>query len=446
MRRRGLEILAFLGGAALVAASFSRPESTEVNYFWYAKDGLIQILLAALGASAIAIGGLSWRRPERWLANPRLRAIAVNLLLAALSSGFVFLTVEWAFSAMRPLDPLWTRADPKLHHVQIPGIETRFRSAEWDTEVRINSLGLRDDEVQEKVPSTLRILVLGDSFTWGFGVERGESWVDLLEQRLRSDGGAIEIVNGGVPSYSPMLEYLYLRDHGLELEPDVVLLAFDMSDLQDDFFYEQSAEFDEAGELVAVLGKETGGIVKRSFKSLRLLRLLRSALDQVYARHRSGREFSLPQHTDLRFNRFALTRDDVPEAQADPHWRRSLDYLDRIHQLTEAHGIPMILLGYPYGHQASTLEWTDGRHHYGFAGDKVYGDHPARRLSDFAAERGIFFVSLFDAFREEADGGLYFAGDGHFTVAGHELAARVLNEKLGSYLDDLTEPSPPDAE
>jgi len=241
-----------------------------------------------------------------------------------------------------------------------------------------------------------------------------------------------------------MLEYLYLRDHGLALDPDVVLVAFDMSDLQDDLIYEQSAEWDDEGRLLGVRGEEKRGGAKRLFKSLTILRLLRSVLDQAYANVRSGQEFTRPQHLDLHYNRFALTRDDVTGEEVESHWARSLDYLDRLYRLLHDEGIPMILVSYPYGHQASTLEWRDGRHHYGFGSDKVYGDHPARRLSEFAAERGITFVSLFDAFREHADGSLYFPGDGHFTVAGHALAAGVLARGLATDLGGPAEPEPND--
>lgn len=418
----------------------------EVNFLWYAKDALIGIVLALAGLAAMAVGVLSWRRPEHWLANPRLRLLAGNLVIAGLSMVFVLGIAEVALRLLQAPDPLWTRADAVLHHVQVPGIETRFRTAEWDTGVRINSVGLRDDEVGEKLKDTLRVLALGDSFTWGFGVESDESWVSLLDRSLREHGKAVEVVNGGVPSYSPMLEYLYLENHGMALEPDVVLVAFDMSDLQDDLIYEQTATWDEQGDLMSVRGEVSGGKARRLFKSSTILKLLRSVFDQVYARMRSGEELSMPQHRDLHYNRFALTRDDVPEELSEEHWQRSLAYLDRIHQWAEHNGVHMILVCYPYGHQASTVEWREGRHHYGFGAEVVYGDHPARRLGHFAEERGTVFVSLFEAFREAADGSLYFPGDGHFTVVGHELAAGVLEEQLSEYLVSLTEPSPVEPE
>ncbi|MGB0578792.1 MAG: SGNH/GDSL hydrolase family protein, partial [Limisphaerales bacterium] len=87
----------------------------------------------------------------------------------------------------------------------------------------INSKGLRDREYPyEKTPGTKRILVLGDSYTWGYGVGNNERFTDFLEQQLEE----CEVLNSGVSGYGTDQEYLWFRSEGVKYQPDLVILAF----------------------------------------------------------------------------------------------------------------------------------------------------------------------------------------------------------------------------
>jgi hypothetical protein len=102
-----------------------------------------------------------------------------------------------------------------------PGVTGRGR-------VVTSSLGLRDREVPLRKPSgVLRILALGDSFTYGM-TERAATWPAQLETRLRQrfPGREIEVLNAGVPCYSTYQELAYLQRSLLQLDPDVVVLGF----------------------------------------------------------------------------------------------------------------------------------------------------------------------------------------------------------------------------
>src|SRR5262249_4857583 len=110
--------------------------------------------------------------------------------------------------------------------------------------------GFRDREIPiEKPPGTYRILILGDSFTFGIGNNLQDTFAKQLEKRLneREEGMKFEVINGGCSSYSPILEYLLLAQKGLALNPDLVILNYDLSDVQDDYKYSQIAEFDGEG-------------------------------------------------------------------------------------------------------------------------------------------------------------------------------------------------------
>jgi lysophospholipase L1-like esterase len=97
--------------------------------------------------------------------------------------------------------------------------------------VAISSQGLRDREYAvEKPAGTTRILVLGDSVVFGWGVRVEETFAKQLERLLREDGWRVEVLNTGVPSYDPTDEALYLRTAGLRYQPDVILVTVTTDD------------------------------------------------------------------------------------------------------------------------------------------------------------------------------------------------------------------------
>ena len=98
--------------------------------------------------------------------------------------------------------------------------------------IAVNALGLRGPERRvSKPPGTRRILLLGDSFAFGWGVEQEETFGARLERQLAPRGGPVEVWSAAVPGWSTDQQYLYLRLRGLVLEPDLVLLAVGENDL-----------------------------------------------------------------------------------------------------------------------------------------------------------------------------------------------------------------------
>jgi hypothetical protein len=95
-----------------------------------------------------------------------------------------------------------------------------------DFVVNTNSLGLRNKEITAKPPNTKRVLFLGDSFTFGWGVEEPDAYPRLVESYL-SDY-PIEVINAGRPSSSLGHHYLFLINEGLSLKPDLVVVGFDL--------------------------------------------------------------------------------------------------------------------------------------------------------------------------------------------------------------------------
>jgi lysophospholipase L1-like esterase len=420
-----------LAGGILVVLGAWLPVPPAVHPLWIYKAWAGKVVIAALGALLLLGAWRSWRQPRPLLADPRRRERLTRLALAAGGALVTIVLVEAALQWLSPRPPEnWIRPDERLHHAQKASFSTRFISPEWNTAVVTNRLGLREVEIGPKSTGTTRVLVLGDSYTFGYGVEAGEAYPQVLGALVREAALPVEVINAGIPSYSPTLESLWLRDVGLSLSPDIVVLGLDMSDFQDDLFLEPLVEWGEDGEPMRVRPSPRPGRFAQGYKSLLLVRMTRFATDAVYSRLRSGEEFEAPQVRQLVHNRFALTRGDIPEAEAAPHYARTFGWIERASALTAARGVRFLVLTYPYGHQVATNEWEGGRHHYGFGTSKIYSDEPARRLCAWAAERQVPCLDLFPAFRAAADGTFYLDGDGHFTPKAHRLAAELLLARL----------------
>lgn len=119
--------------------------------------------------------------------------------------------------------------DPTYGWVGRSNIDVLFRQAAFSVRVQHNDLGQRDRTLAETIPGKKRMLVLGDSFVWCYGVEIDNCFVDRLE-KLHPDW---DIINGGIAGTGTDQQYLYLRDKITELKPDVVLLLVIQNDFQD---------------------------------------------------------------------------------------------------------------------------------------------------------------------------------------------------------------------
>ena len=109
---------------------------------------------------------------------------------------------------------------PNLRDVPVPGGKL----------LNSNSKGVRGrrEHAGEKAPGTTRILVLGDSFTFGEDVGDDETYSHHLEQLLPGT----EVINLGVHGYGHDQMLIYLREEGIRYRPDIVILGFLTGDME----------------------------------------------------------------------------------------------------------------------------------------------------------------------------------------------------------------------
>lgn len=210
------------------------------------------------------VSEMSWRM--RWLRTSRrappgvsLRArrwrlLSGSLLLSLLALEILLRVHELvAASEGQPLDVLLERsaavapaagvrarslrglvrasADADVVYELKPGLEAVFKGRP----LRVNALGLRGGDVTEaKPPGTLRIVGLGDSVMFGWGVAEEETYLALLRECANRGGAArppVEVLNFAVPGYNTWMEVAAFRRKAVRFAPDLVILHMTGNDL-----------------------------------------------------------------------------------------------------------------------------------------------------------------------------------------------------------------------
>lgn len=119
--------------------------------------------------------------------------------------------------------------DSRYGWAHVPNMTGRFASYGFDSFVTINAKGFRGREYPYTRSGRQRILVLGDSFTWGFGVDEAEMFTSVLEQLIPNT----EVVNLGVNAYATDQELLLYEDEGRKYKSDVVIVVVSDNDFTD---------------------------------------------------------------------------------------------------------------------------------------------------------------------------------------------------------------------
>lgn len=191
------------------------------------------IVLAALFAAAFYLAWVFWK------GGPRLIRWTTDLYTLIISMVIVLLAVEWGLRVFNPFGVDFFHNLPYHMQGMVDDPVLGYRHPYSVTYslgsnlVELNSHGLRDDEIPyDKSPGEKRVLVLGDSVTFGWGVSQGETFSDRMEYLLNeSPGDKWQVINSGVNGYNTEQEAAYLRIKGMRYSPDIVVLVYVSNDV-----------------------------------------------------------------------------------------------------------------------------------------------------------------------------------------------------------------------
>jgi lysophospholipase L1-like esterase len=162
------------------------------------------LFLAGLAGLAIALSAERWGPGTPLRIGVVLVAIAVPLLAAEFVTRYIFRDVR-------------SSADGRTYFARRSG-----------PPIAINRLGFREREIGSKQPGRYRIAVVGDSLTWGQGLDVSERFSDVLERSL---GSRYEVLNFGIPGDN-LPEHLHVLERALAVAPDFVLLQLYINDFE----------------------------------------------------------------------------------------------------------------------------------------------------------------------------------------------------------------------
>lgn len=118
--------------------------------------------------------------------------------------------------------------DPHLPYAMRPGVDVMVRGVR----VQVNEHGMRGPSAPALPAAGVhRVLAVGDSATFGEGVPVEAAWPSVLQADLSQRApGAWEVLNSGVEGWNTEAEVAYLQQQGLALQPETVVVAFNLND------------------------------------------------------------------------------------------------------------------------------------------------------------------------------------------------------------------------
>lgn len=285
---------------------------------------------------------------------------------------------------------------------QVPGLLYELApNVEADTErgrVRTNSLGLRDRERQlQAAPGTVRLAVLGDSFTFGFGVEAEEAYPAVLERLLIEEiGPRFEVLNFGVGGYSTRDELVVLAHKVRPFKPRLVLVGYVLNDPEIDPVQPLSAYFAPV----------------EWWQRFHLTRLIARAANQRAVERAGGGNYTRYLHAEPR------------------KWGSVVAAFARMHELAREDSFEVAVVIFP------------------LIPAKSWQSYPFRAVHEqvAAAAHGKRFgvIDLLPAFSAHPPEEVSLnPEDRHPNRLGHEVAARAIFERIEELYPQLLEEPPP---
>lgn len=279
--------------------------------------------------------------------------------------------------------------------------------------VRINAQGLRGAEVAlPKPPGSRRIAFLGDSNTFGYGIEEGERFSDLL---ARLGPAGTETLNCGVFGYGTDQEAIALERRVLGLAPDQVVLAVSAGDLADVMSSVNNGAAKPFCRMVA--GKFTINNIPVPVSSpLLASSSLQSRLKVLLYRH--SHLYRLVLSRVRAFTPFMT--DSVREMDDREGFSVMVEIIRGMARVCREGKIGFTVLLVSHG------DWIEGLKHDRSAQIGYYG-----LLKQALTGEGIRVIDPTDAFVAWQGEPLFFPGDAiHLTAAGNRLIAGILAREL----------------
>lgn len=338
---------------------------------------------------------------------------------------------EWGLRAFWPQRSFVTvgmfEPDPDAGYRLQRNYRNDVRVPEYRTRIVTDDEGFRvpaDDPPSP--PGASRILAIGDSFTFGVGVDARDAFPEVLERDLDAESpGAWTVRNGGVGGYGPLRSAHHLFASQADWRPDVVVhLLYLGNDLEDP----------------RPLTFRTDPVVRDG----RMITPREHALVRIrmYLRVRSHLYAFVRQHAYGLYVASGLAKRsqyldpmglrEWPPRVVNESWPAGREAIESIRDWCEENGARYLVVLAPTRWQVDEDSWRRYRDAWERAEDAFERDHAQRVVRTELAEAGVEVLDLLPEMREATAAGehLYFRRDMHWTRNGHRVAARAVRRRL----------------
>jgi hypothetical protein len=358
---------------------------------------------------------------ERWshgAGSYSMKSIYSNkifFLLCGIFIAFLFiLDLVLGYLDVKPMKKIYTTirtCHPYYHHDLKPCMSSFYDEigSGYGYPLTTNSLGFKDTSTR-RVPLKVdkkRILFMGDSFTEGIFVPYESTFAGQIAGH-RPD---MDILNAGVSSYSPLIYYLkvdyLLNKAGLKF--DELFVFIDMSDIKDEYVYNDVEHFTPATEKSYSNNfrfKAETFFYHHSYAYNLFRQMIENQQENT-----DGIMWTLSQPV---FDKYNLNiREENVNIWAQKGIAHAQDHMQKLVNLCKKNNIPMTIVVYPYDIQITVRDMPSKQE---------------RIWNSFAQKNGIGFLDLFPvfinhSFPETIIGKYFFPGDPHWNAAGHALVA-----------------------
>jgi lysophospholipase L1-like esterase len=296
--------------------------------------------------------------------------------------------------------------DPELGWTLVPDQRTVFKGRHFTALVETNAEGLRDRHYAfERESGRKRILVLGDSVAWCWGVEMNSCFTKLIESEL----GDTDVITMGVPGYSSAQELLLYEREGRRYGADLVLLVFTGNDAVDNLDARKRPRFILTPEGLVLTNQP---VERRKSRLKSWLRLNSKLFVQLDFGSQVGQEWlkrlrkrsAAPERKTAPPTRFVMPSESeevgsLPLTEA---------ILNRLHAQVTADGAAFAIVS--------------------FTAPESF----VRSLDAFCASRGCGYLDTASAFEGGRAAGLeiFIPADGHLAPDGQVILAELILELL----------------
>jgi hypothetical protein len=387
--------------------------------------------------------------------------MCIGTLLICLSILEIAVRILSPQSDLRRRDLLF-RYEPFIGFEGIPDKKGIFANTSFKTTTTHNNEGLRDYNHDKKnTQNKFRIITLGDSFTWGHGVDDDDIYMKVLEKH----DAIIETINMGGPGGDPPTALKLYMSRGLHYEHDVVLHGFFLGndivayypkddDSPPQWGFDSEGNFKLIGKMKSP--EEVDAIRKESEEkySPTKRRNLRSSINYWFTRHfqlctfvdnyrdycsnvlkgsvlytRILKYFGIENKGAYGFLDYCRKKD--PE-DVEYGWKLLAETLKTMKNYAKQANVKLYVIIIPFNFQTSQKLYEITARKYGHDPSEFDLEKPNRKLAELCDNLEIGYLDLLPSMKKETSKGnkFYFMRDGHWNANGHSFAAKEIYKDM----------------